>query len=239
MNVRKLIKHLLIVIALLVTASLSWTTYDLLSRRRKGTNLMKNLSRLTFISLCILFVTSCGGGGGGSGGSGSGQTSASYQYDPIASTYANKAWDSITMAKLNRVDGYYADYAFNVQSTLVENSSVGYDVTLDGQGIYTEEVISYDWSITEENTSVVDLYDSSGFVKAQSGTQNFSNAEVKIISGDVTWLANNLIQYTNLSFTEIDVYGGRKDTFPLVYGDKKSSLFSIHSDSHKYCVDAR
>ena len=204
------------------------------------------MRRQIIIFAIVTSVFACGGGGGGGGGSSQAsvsgaQSAVTYSYDRVASTYTSKTWNSITMAKLTNIDGYYADYAFDVQSSLLENSSVGFDVTFNGQGISSEEPISYNWSVTGENTSVIDLYDSAGNVQAQSGTQNFTNAEVKLISYDTTWLANQRIQYTNLVFTEIDVYGGREDTFPLVYGDKTSvgdlsSSGNLSFDLHPWVV---
>jgi hypothetical protein len=113
------------------------------------------------------------------------------------------------------------DYSIDSEVALTESTNaIDVDITATKIGEGTN--VSYDWPVTNENTVVTQLYstDDPNLVIAQSGVQNFANADIGILTYDLDYLAGKNISYSDLAFVDVLFSPGtRQDSFAVGYGD--------------------
>jgi hypothetical protein len=116
---------------------------------------------------------------------------------------------------------YLVDYSTDAQVSLAESTnSIDLDITATKVGEGTS--VSYDWPVTYSNTTITDLYstDDPNLVIAQSGVQNFANADIGILTYDLNYLAGKNISYSDLAFVDVLWSSGtRLDSYVVGYGD--------------------
>ena len=179
----------------------------------------------------IIIIAACGGGGGGSSAPAQQTATAAtpaatpavtYSYDKIADELSNKTWDSVSLGRFSELDSaYYTDYSTDLLLDLTEKSS-SVDIEVTGTKIYDEKPVDYNWSLTEENATSVNLVscEDSSNVTGQRITQSFANVDITTWVTADDFLAGRNIQYTNIGWIDIDWKDGSKNhDIPFAYGD--------------------
>ena len=183
----------------------------------------------------VTSLFACGGGGGGgsaptpaASASANSNTAAAttYSYDRINGTYSNKLWDSVSVARFIDDDQeYLVDYSTDSQVVLTESTnSIDVDISATKLGEGTS--VSNDWPVTYSNTTVTNLYstDDPNLIIAQSGVQNFANAEIGILTYYLDYLAGKNISYADLAFVDVVWSSGtRLESYVVGYGDATAS----------------
>ena len=183
----------------------------------------------------VTSLFACGGGGGGGGAptpaaSASANSNAAaattYSYDRVNGTYTNKLWDSVSVARfIDNDQEYFVDYSTDSAVALTESTnSVDVDITATKEGDGTS--INYDWPVSVSNTTITNLYstDDPNLIIAQSGVQNFANADIGILTYDLDYLAGKNISYADLAFVDVLWSSGtRLDSYVVGYGDATAS----------------
>ena len=174
-----------------------------------------------FIILFTSFLISCGGGGGGSS---SGATPINYSYDKTTSDYTNKTWQVDAAARTIRDtrnvwswDNYaswYPSWSENgINIDFVENAdylaiNIGYELS------------NYNIQLSEIDSSINPLIDTSGNIIAAIATNNYSNALLQSFAFLPDYMASINIEYTNVGFLDFFLGGQDRDTFAFNYGSK-------------------
>ncbi len=190
---------------------------------------------LVIILLSSIIISACGGGGGGSSstpivnsGSGSGSTSTpTYSYDEVSANYNGKSWDTFSQMRRAMSGGIatgfsgFSDHPSNISITEYSNYI---EIVLEGSTNGLEESFSYDFNLTDTNTSGDPLYNADNQVVAYLFTTNFSNATLYGFVFDTDALSSNAgIDYTNVGFLDFVFSDGSRDTFAFNYGDLTDS----------------
>ena len=145
-----------------------------------------------------------------------------FEYDRIAATHTNKAWDSIMIGKFsNDQQEFVVDYAPSTTRAVVETTT-SMQIDFTGTTIGESAAIDFSRTLTVADATVTNLFETgtTDSVLAQSTAQTFADANVKLITHDLDYLASQRLQYTDTAFVESDLIEGRNESlFAVAYGD--------------------
>lgn len=201
--------------------------------------------RVTIMFFITTILSACGGGGGGSSAPAQ-QTAVTpaatpavtYTYDRLASAYAEKLWDSVSVGRFVDPDQeFLTDYSVDLVTAITEKTN-SIDVDISGSKLFDKSAKNLAWSISSDDiTNLVSCDDSSKIVAARAN-QSFSNADVSTIGHNEEHLAGLNIQYTNIAWVNIDYKGtSKEDDFPIAYGDATVSGDLPKSGNKTYNLD--